>query len=130
MQPTDKGEPVSWISFHRGYLANPRKWEQRTGFTVFLTDVVTEVIKIARSVDRSATVSIAWKDRLLFPDFGLRIGSSRFSLLVEKFFAGGAHIERVFNHRVRVTLATESDATFQIFQQSLDLAGIRVLPAA
>jgi len=107
VQPTERGDEVSWWFFHKRKFHPAGYLERKLGFTVALTDAITALVDVCKSIDPLCEAAIHSKSGFLFPDFVLRIVSTIFTIEVEKKFAGGASRESVFNYRVVIVIFSQ-----------------------
>ena len=114
IQPTERGEEISWWLFHRGRFHLAHYIERKLGLTVFLTDAITVICNICKSIDPKCEATIYSRKGFFFPNFIIKIISDRFQIKAEKKFAGGANRENVFNYKV----------TFTIFAKTADIISL------
>ena len=100
IQPTECGNEMSWWFFHKGEMHPAGYLERKLGLTVALTDAITALVDICKSIDPLCEAAIHSKSGFFFPDFVIKIVSKIFKIEVEKKFAGGASRESVFNYKV------------------------------
>ena len=109
IQPTERGEELSWWLFHRGKFEYASAFEKKVGFTVVLTDVITVFIAVARKIDPGCQVKIHRRSGILFPEFVMHINATKFTMHAEKKFAGGSSRESVFNYTIAVVISSSED---------------------
>jgi len=118
VQPTDKGDEISWWNYHLNRFRRASSLESRIGFTVQLTDAITAILKISKSIDPTCETTLENRRGVLFPNFNLFINSKKFEVLAEKIFAGGSNRDRVFNYRVHILVNSPSMEVIMLFQKS------------
>ena len=127
IQPTERGDEISWWFFHRGKFHRARYLERKLGLTVFLTDAITVILNICKSIDPQCEVTIFYRNGLLFPNFIIKIISDRFQLEAEKKFAGGASRENAFNYKVTVTIFSKTAEIITLILKNYRKTGPRPL---
>jgi hypothetical protein len=127
IQPTEKGTELSWLQFLLKKIIPASKLEIKTGFTVLLTDAISNVLAISKSIDPTCNMAIEIQKGLMFPTFTLSIYSKKFEISAEKIFAGGSNRESVFNYRVDILINSSSSEIIKLFQKSLNELGPKPL---
>ena len=107
IQPTERGDEMSWWFFHKGKFHPAGYLEKKLGFTVPLTDAITALVDVCKSIDPLCEATLHARSGFLFPDFVIKIVSNIFTIEVEKKFAGGASRERVFNYKVVIVIFSQ-----------------------
>ena len=107
IQPTERGDEMSWWFFHKGKFHPAGYLEKKLGFTVPLTDAITALVDVCKVIDPLCEATILARSGFLFPDFVIKIVSEFFTIEVEKKFAGGASRERVFNYKVVIVIFSQ-----------------------
>ena len=109
IQPTEDGSELSWYFFMQKKICPANRFEIKTGLTVRITDVISQIITIANSIDPQCKKSILSYKGFTFPDFEIEIISKRFTIYAKKTFSGGNSRERVFNYKVTIEISSKSN---------------------
>ena len=107
IQPTSKGQALSWINFKTGKISDANWFEAKLGFTVIPTDIVTNIMRTVKCIDENLAVKIKWQKGLLFPEFYFEIKGDKFEIEIEKKFVGGSDRSNVFNYQIDVLIFAE-----------------------
>jgi hypothetical protein len=127
IQPTNKGKELSWWHFQFRKISPASGFEMKLGLTVQLTDAVSAVLTICKTIDPLYRTVLKNRNGFLFPDFNLHVSSKKYDVVTEKYFAGGSSRERVFNYKVAVSVNSPSLEIIKLFQKSYNELGPKPL---
>jgi hypothetical protein len=127
IKPTEKGIELSWWNFLFKKMKAASGFETRMDFTVGLTDAISNILMICKTIDPECCSVIENRKGLLFPSFKLHISSKKFDVAVEKKFAGGSSHESVFNYEVTIWVDSPSQEVIKLFQKSYNEVGPKPL---
>jgi hypothetical protein len=118
IQPTSNGDEISWWNYHFNRFKLASSLESKFGFTVQLTNAISTILRISKTIDPSCNALFENRKGFLCPNFSLYINSKKFEVLAKKIFAGGSSRDRVFNYKVNVLVNSNSPEIMKLFQKS------------
>jgi hypothetical protein len=127
VQPTDKGKELSWWHFLFNKIVPASVVELKMGLTIQLTDAISAVLTISKTIDPLCESVIKNRKGLLSPNFDIHIHSKKFEVSAQKIFAGGSSRERVFNYRITLWVNSPSSEIIKLFQKSYHELGPKPL---
>src|SRR5262245_17367817 len=89
VQATERGQVVSWSEFKRGRLAKPGRLARLLSWTTMLTDVVTDLVGFAKSIDRNYRLVIVTPNGPTTASFDLMLAGNDFEIICSRRLVRG-----------------------------------------
>ena len=103
--PTKDGDLLSIASLWKKRLIPAKPYERKLGITFSLTDVITDIISIAKQLDSGTTVTLDYIKGFFKQEIGITLRSSYFTITLEKRFNHGTNTGDIMHYLVAVTVA-------------------------